>query len=48
VRGRGDVEAGNQIIQIKPWEDDDLDLLFRKNAPEMMQHLGGPESKVQI
>jgi hypothetical protein len=38
------LEASNRIIQIKPWEDKDLDLLFRLNAPEMMQHLGGPES----
>lgn len=42
------MEVGNHIIQIKPWDDDDLDLLFRINAPEMMQHLGGPESKEQI
>jgi RimJ/RimL family protein N-acetyltransferase len=38
----------NHIIQIKPWEDKDLDLLFRINAPEMMNHLGGPESKEQV
>lgn len=36
------------IIQIKPWEDKDLELLFRINQPEMMEHLGGPESKEQI
>ncbi|KZR56902.1 GNAT family N-acetyltransferase [Pseudobacillus badius] len=42
------MEASNHIIQIKPWEDNDLDLLFLINAPEMMQHLGGPESKEQI
>ncbi|WP_420491576.1 GNAT family N-acetyltransferase [Neobacillus drentensis] len=42
------MEASNHIIQIKPWEDNNLDLLFRINAPEMMQHLGGPESKEQI
>ncbi|PFN79250.1 GNAT family N-acetyltransferase [Bacillus sp. AFS076308] len=42
------MEANNHIIQIKPWEDNDLDLLFRINAPEMMQYLGGPESKEQI
>lgn len=42
------MEANNHIIQIKPWEDNDLDLLFLINAPEMMQHLGGPESKEQI
>ncbi|MFP5112991.1 GNAT family N-acetyltransferase [Bacillaceae bacterium C204] len=42
------MEASNRIIQIKPWEDKDLDILFRLNAPEMMQHLGGPESDKQI
>ena len=38
----------NHVIQIKPWEYKDLDLLFRINAPEMMEHLGGSESKEQI
>lgn len=42
------MEGSNHIIQIKPWEDNDLDLLFLINAPEMMQYLGGPESKEQI
>ncbi|MED1203073.1 GNAT family N-acetyltransferase [Heyndrickxia acidicola] len=42
------MEASNHSIQIKTWEDNDLDLLFLINAPEMMQHLGGPESKEQI
>jgi RimJ/RimL family protein N-acetyltransferase len=42
------LERSNDIIQIKPWEEKDLDLLIRLNAPEMMQHLGGPESKDQI
>ncbi|WP_257350992.1 GNAT family N-acetyltransferase [Pseudalkalibacillus decolorationis] len=41
-------ERINRIIQIKPWEDKDLDLLFRINAPKMMQHIGGPESNKQI
>ncbi|SFD54020.1 Protein N-acetyltransferase, RimJ/RimL family [Bacillus sp. UNCCL81] len=36
------------IIQIRPWEDKNLDLLFQINQPEMMEHLGGPESKEQI
>lgn len=35
-------------IEIKPWEDKDLALLFQLNAPEMMEHLGGPESNEQI
>ncbi|WP_339200679.1 GNAT family N-acetyltransferase [Peribacillus sp. FSL P2-0133] len=35
-------------IEIKPWEDKDLELLFQLNAPEMMEHLGGPENNEQI
>jgi RimJ/RimL family protein N-acetyltransferase len=35
-------------VQIKPWADADLDLLRRTNAPEMTEHLGGPESEEQI
>ncbi|MGE6717364.1 GNAT family N-acetyltransferase [Peribacillus frigoritolerans] len=35
-------------LEIKPWEDKDLQLLFQLNAPEMMEHLGGPESNEQI
>ncbi|MGM7701835.1 GNAT family N-acetyltransferase [Pseudalkalibacillus sp. Hm43] len=35
-------------IQINIWGDTDLDLLFKINAPEMMEHLGGSESKEQI
>ncbi|KKI91095.1 GCN5 family acetyltransferase [Bacillus sp. SA1-12] len=42
------MKASNSTVQIKPWEEKDLDLLFRLNVPEMMQHLGGPESKEQI
>ncbi|WP_251028596.1 hypothetical protein [Bacillus sp. ISL-18] len=42
------MSTSNNIIQIMPWEDNNLDLLFRLNAPEMMQHLGGSESKEQI
>lgn len=38
----------NQSVQINPWEDKDLDLLFGINEQEMMEHLGGPESKEQI
>ncbi len=49
VRGMMKIsERINRIIQIKPWEDKDLDLLFRINAPKMMQHIGGPESNKQI
>jgi hypothetical protein len=36
------------IYEIKSWEDKDLDLFFKINAPGMMEHLGGPESKEQV
>jgi RimJ/RimL family protein N-acetyltransferase len=35
-------------VQIEPWADTDLALLRRLNAPEMLEHLGGPESEEQI
>jgi hypothetical protein len=35
-------------VQIKPWAEADLDLLRFINAPEMMEHLGGPEREEQI
>ena len=31
-----------------PWTDDDLPLLVRLNAPEMTEHLGGPETPEQV
>lgn len=37
-------------IRIVPWanEDSNLELLRRANAPEMTEHLGGPESEDQL
>lgn len=35
-------------IRIETWVDDDLELLRRANAPEMMAHLGGPESEPKL
>ena len=35
-------------VRLEPWSEDDLDLLRRTNAPEMMEHLGGPESEEQL
>jgi RimJ/RimL family protein N-acetyltransferase len=35
-------------VRIEPWSEDDLGLLRRINAPEMMEHLGGPETEGQI
>jgi RimJ/RimL family protein N-acetyltransferase len=35
-------------VRIEPWSEADLDLERRINAPEMMTHLGGPETEEQI
>ena len=35
-------------ITLRPWSVDDLDLLRRANAPELMGHLGGPETEEQV
>lgn len=32
-------------VRLRPWSQDDLALLRRTNAPEMTEHLGGPESE---
>ncbi|MBW7455146.1 GNAT family N-acetyltransferase [Paenibacillus sepulcri] len=36
------------LVRIEPWADSNLDLLRLINAPEMMEHLGGPETDEQI
>ncbi|MFD4143775.1 GNAT family N-acetyltransferase [Streptomyces sp. NPDC058572] len=35
-------------IRIEPWSEDDFDLLRAANAPELMDHLGGPETDEQL
>jgi RimJ/RimL family protein N-acetyltransferase len=35
-------------VRIEPWAADDLDLLHGINAPEMKEHLGGPETDEQV
>ncbi|MBD0382969.1 hypothetical protein [Paenibacillus sedimenti] len=35
-------------VRIEHWAEGDLELLRRMNAPEMMEHLGGPETEDQI
>ena len=32
------------MIRLRRWEEGDWPLLVRLNAPEMTDHLGGPES----
>jgi len=31
-------------VRIEPYSEPDLGLLMRNNAPEMTEHIGGPES----
>ncbi|WP_446042255.1 GNAT family N-acetyltransferase [Streptomyces sp. SID1121] len=38
-----DIEA--PPVRIEPWSEDDLGLLRAANAPELMHHLGGPETE---
>lgn len=35
-------------VRIGPWTEADLEVLHRNNAPEMMVHLGGPETDDQV
>ncbi|MFG3140160.1 GNAT family N-acetyltransferase [Streptomyces sp. NPDC048211] len=35
-------------VRLEPWSRSDLQLLRRANAPELMDHLGGPESEEQL
>ncbi len=37
-----------QRVRLVPWTDDDFSLLVRLNAPEMTEHLGGPETPEQL
>ncbi len=35
-------------VQLRDWAESDLELLRRNNAPEMTEHLGGPESEEKL
>jgi hypothetical protein len=35
-------------VRLEPWSEADLGLLRAMNAPELMVHLGGPETDVQV
>ncbi|WP_434594546.1 GNAT family N-acetyltransferase [Streptomyces sp. A5-4] len=35
-------------VRIEPWSEDELELLRRANVPEMMKHVGGPETEEQL
>ncbi|MFE0592246.1 GNAT family N-acetyltransferase [Micromonospora echinospora] len=36
------------LVRIEPWQEGDLDLLRRINAPEMKRYVGGPESEEKV
>ena len=36
------------MVALEPWADDDIAVLVRLNAPEMTEHLGGPETNEQL
>lgn len=42
------MKVGPAQVRLVPWSDDDLPLLVRQNAPEMTDHLGGPETEEQV
>ncbi|WP_440069360.1 GNAT family N-acetyltransferase [Streptosporangium sp. OZ121] len=42
-------DRGNApLVRLDPWAETDLDLLRRINAPEMTDHLGGPETEEKL
>lgn len=43
-----DTDGGAERVELVPWGEDDLWLLRRLNAPEMTEHLGGPETEEQL
>ncbi|MCX4818566.1 GNAT family N-acetyltransferase [Streptomyces sp. NBC_01142] len=42
------MEIKASAVRIEPWSADDFDLLRASNAPELMDHLGGPETEEQL
>ncbi|MEU9009661.1 GNAT family N-acetyltransferase [Streptomyces sp. NPDC048479] len=42
------MEIKASTVRIEPWSEGDFDLLRAANAPELMGHLGGPETEEQL
>ncbi|WP_405713791.1 MULTISPECIES: GNAT family N-acetyltransferase [unclassified Streptomyces] len=40
--------TASSSVRVEAWSDGDLELLRRANAPELMDHLGGPETEEQL
>lgn len=45
---KASASASASAIRIEPWSEDDFELLRAANAPELMDHLGGPETEEQL
>ncbi|PVE07872.1 N-acetyltransferase GCN5 [Streptomyces scopuliridis RB72] len=43
-----DMESEAPRVRLDPWAEGDLGLLRAMNAPELMSHLGGPETEDQL
>lgn len=41
-------DAATRAVTLEPWSEGDLWLLRRTNAPEMTEHLGGPETEEKL
>src|SRR6202011_493163 len=48
ARQHPSVSIDRARVRLVPWTDDDFSLLVRLNAPEMTEHLGGPETPEQL
>ncbi|WP_405795885.1 GNAT family N-acetyltransferase [Streptomyces sp. NBC_01506] len=42
------MEMKAPLVRLEPWSEGDLGLLRAANAPELMEHLGGPETEDQL
>ncbi|MFG3349637.1 GNAT family N-acetyltransferase [Streptomyces sp. NPDC048018] len=42
------MDTNGMPVRLEPWSDEDFALLHAVNAPELMDHLGGPESEEQL
>jgi RimJ/RimL family protein N-acetyltransferase len=40
--------ASSFVVSLRPWSADDLSLLEELNAPQMTEHLGGPEPPEKV
>jgi RimJ/RimL family protein N-acetyltransferase len=48
VGSMGSTGSTGNRVRIEQWSQGDLGLLRRANAPEMMDHLGGPETEEKL